>query len=633
MVEDTPEILKSAYQALDEMTPEKVAEGTAGNQFRTIAEEFKKGGEDRWSAVAATENAALSYHLDAGELGPMWSYQNGRSFPDAACFDDESLEYLRRRVTEARSPVVKARYSHILWDHPKTKHRDHALAAIDAYLNSVPACTQFLSESSDRGIVLAEAEMLLAALGLSAATRTATQQVLETIESAFAAPTLNEHDSWAMRTFVCRDLCKIKFLGRVDFLKKTIDRFGPDFDTYAQKGIPFVPHDFATAAVEMCRTAQLADKTWLVRRAKAALANAESGGLDNVAALSWIHDAIQDFLAAGDKDLADIWLREYEARSGNVHYGQVSTEVDMSAVYRQFDEIAKRLLREGATKIFEFLAGSQTPLVPKVEKIREQAKRICESSPLMGMGTHVIQDKYGRPVKEYTGPEGALDHWTYWVYGNYVSAYTLALIKRILVPAVGKRIFTSRAFYDWLVRNSWLGTLLSRPLGGDERLDFRWVDVIIPAVSYYQKVLRRYLFARRLRLSIRHFLSRLLNARADTEELPELLLPIDSLATKMEGIIRDFLGILGSTTTEAKHKGNQRTIEGRSLDKLLEDQLLADKLGEDDVFLIRFILTEKGGWNLRAEVAHSLLSRHEYRVQMFHMLLLIVFRLSRFQAA
>jgi len=66
------------------------------------------------------------------------------------------------------------------------------------------------------------------------------------------------------------------------------------------------------------------------------------------------------------------------------------------------------------------------------------------------------------------------------------------------------------------------------------------------------------------------------------------------------------------------------------LDKLLEDKMLLDHLGEDNVFFIRFVLSEKAGWNLRAEVAHSLLSPREYRVQMFHLLLLIVFRLSRF---
>lgn len=101
----------------------------------------------------------------------------------------------------------------------------------------------------------------------------------------------------------------------------------------------------------------------------------------------------------------------------------------------------------------------------------------------------------------------------------------------------------------------------------------------------------------------------------------------------MEGMVRDFLQILGSTTTESKQKRKQITIESRSLDKLLEDKLLADYLGEDDVFLIKYILTEKGGWNLRADVAHALLSPKEYTVAQFHLLILIVLRLSKFQIA
>jgi hypothetical protein len=540
----------------------------------------------------------------------MFGFANGEEFPDADCFDDESLAYLRQRFNTSASKPVKTRYSHILWGHPKSRHRDHAAAAIDAYLESAHACADILSKPSDRGVVLAEVEALIAALKLSLSAGVKTDEVLATIDSVSDAPTFNPNDRWTIRSFVSRDICEMKFPRRVEFLRGMLEKLGAEFDEYAQTAGPFVPHDIAKIAVEMCRVSQLPDKIWLVRRANAALANSRAMGKDNTASLSWIHDAIQDFEAAGEREAANTWLREYEQRSGNVHYGVISTEIDMSGTYRQFDDIAKKLIQGGVVAIFEYLAQTGDLLIPNVAGIREQARKLCESSPILGMATHVIQDKLGRPAKEFSGPEGSLEHWTLWYYSNYVSAYTLELLKRIFVFAIQDGVLTSAKLQEWLEGGSWLGAKLTRPVGNYETISFTWADVIVPSFEHYENELRRYLSTK--------------------TELPKLMLSIDSLTTKIEGIVRDLIGFLGSTPTEAKQKGKQRTIESRSLDKLLEDKMLLDHLGEDNVFFIRFVLSEKAGWNLRAEVAHSLLSPREYRVQMFHLLLLIVFRLSRF---
>jgi hypothetical protein len=99
----------------------------------------------------------------------------------------------------------------------------------------------------------------------------------------------------------------------------------------------------------------------------------------------------------------------------------------------------------------------------------------------------------------------------------------------------------------------------------------------------------------------------------------------------MEGIVRDFLRLCGSATMQAKAKRDQKTIEDRALDSLLSDPILVQRMGEDNAFLLRFILTEKGGWNLRSDIAHSHLTLHQYTVNQFHLLFLLALRLSLFK--
>jgi hypothetical protein len=71
--------------------------------------------------------------------------------------------------------------------------------------------------------------------------------------------------------------------------------------------------------------------------------------------------------------------------------------------------------------------------------------------------------------------------------------------------------------------------------------------------------------------------------------------------------------------------------EEKDIMRLLTEPGVVEMLGEDDVFYLRYLLTEKGGLNLRNKVAHSLLSYDQYFIGHLMLIFIAILRLGRFK--
>src|SRR5579871_294953 len=65
--------------------------------------------------------------------------ENGKTLPDPDALTEDAKNYLAKRAMQVANPILKARYNDFLWEKgsPSNKYA-HALAAIEAYLESVP---------------------------------------------------------------------------------------------------------------------------------------------------------------------------------------------------------------------------------------------------------------------------------------------------------------------------------------------------------------------------------------------------------------------------------------------------------------------------------------------------------------
>lgn len=107
--------------------------------------------------------------------------------------------------------------------------------------------------------------------------------------------------------------------------------------------------------------------------------------------------------------------------------------------------------------------------------------------------------------------------------------------------------------------------------------------------------------------------------------IPNFQLFIDSTATKIEAIIRDIARL--SNIPVSKNKESESTE--MLLEELLRDEKVIDLFDAADICLIKYLLTNCG-WNLRNDVAHGFCRPQNYTKTKALLLLLVLFRLSKY---
>jgi hypothetical protein len=184
------------------------------------------------------------------------------------------------------------------------------------------------------------------------------------------------------------------------------------------------------------------------------------------------------------------------------------------------------------------------------------------------------------------------------------------LLRAILFLGIRRGVFSFSILGEQLTKRSWLGKPVKFGIGG-EVVEYRWLDQLLPAFFDY--------FA-----NVEAFMR-------FTDFKPGLVLPIDSLAAKVEGMIRDICRMSGVSTTEVREDRAGRTISSeKNLHSLLYDPVVAELFDRDDLLFLRFLLVEKAGYGIRHKVAHSMMKKEDYSLKILHFLLLAVLRIGRY---
>ncbi len=116
----------------------------------------------------------------------------------------------------------------------------------------------------------------------------------------------------------------------------------------------------------------------------------------------------------------------------------------------------------------------------------------------------------------------------------------------------------------------------------------KWIDLIEPGIKLYLTSIKAYL-------------------RNEKEKIPysNIILASDSLVMKIEGIIREIFNILDkSTYTTRKEKGGKTITIEKDLNAFLVDDFAKQIFNNDLRLLMRFLLTEPVGHNLRNNIGH-----------------------------
>lgn len=124
------------------------------------------------------------------------------------------------------------------------------------------------------------------------------------------------------------------------------------------------------------------------------------------------------------------------------------------------------------------------------------------------------------------------------------------------------------------------------------------------------------------------------NAMGDEEYIYDFVTIIDSLTLKIEGILRFFIERLGIPTFASRQTKTGNVIMEKLFDDIIADlQSTPEKpigFEEDHRTLIKYVMSEKIGWNLRNKVAHALLQIEDYTPDKITVLFCLILKLSKY---
>jgi hypothetical protein len=190
----------------------------------------------------------------------------------------------------------------------------------------------------------------------------------------------------------------------------------------------------------------------------------------------------------------------------------------------------------------------------------------------------------------------------------YLENQYLPMINLTIIEAIKEKKIAFAELIEFLRKHTWFGKTVVKKIQNQE-IAFNWLSLLAPSLLEYFEQINRFLAVGRC----------------------NLILCIDSLILKIEGLLRDLCNYSGITTFFQTEDKQGRTIyQEKDLNRLLHEEKMKELLDEDDLFLFRFVLVEKVGYNLRHKIAHSLIFYGEYNINYMHLLLLLLLKLGKF---
>ncbi len=96
-------------------------------------------------------------------------------------------------------------------------------------------------------------------------------------------------------------------------------------------------------------------------------------------------------------------------------------------------------------------------------------------------------------------------------------------------------------------------------------------------------------------------------------------------------MVRDICEFKGIIPFEFKIDYQGRTISfQKDIHKLLNEEEIVNLISKDDLLLLKYVLIEKAGYNLRHKVAHSLMTFDEYNIGQMFLLIICVLKLGKY---
>jgi hypothetical protein len=358
----------------------------------------------------------------------------------------------------------------------------------------------------------------------------------------------------------------------------------------------------ADISIKLSRKLDADIKDWMYFKAEQyeKLADERKGDL---ASVSFVEKAMAIYKGLKDEKNLTRLKQVYQLLRTAFHLGEVRKEMPQDETQRLMQLIKKEVSEKSEEEIVKTLL--LTPMIRTFDGIKKWSEESFKEKMLQNMLPVSIQDKFGHTVAQYITDEERSKFSLLRTYEFHVQIAIQTIIHFFIEALRSDKISASGIIS--LLNQTWLGDETNRRSNGRD-INFSYIKLVESGIN--------------------SFFDELLKWKADPNYSPNFVSSTDSLVLKAEYFLREFCYSLGIATFKQNPK-QQNIIMEKTLDDLLND--LDGKLSADDHFFIKFILTEKAGYNLRNKVAHGLMDNVEYGLEYPILAIIIILKLSNYQ--
>ena len=543
----------------------------------------------------------LYFLVRNGKVKPMYTREREdgivESYPNLSSISDEDIEYLKKRIKKTNNIYFKTRFAHIIW--VKTKQYDYAKQVADCYFL---LAENFEKLDIEKPIEHYGIEICYALWNLQDIVFSINYKIEEFKDFVLNIINNSNKDS---SCYLRLQLDCIKILldkVKRGKLKKEVLK---ELEDLCQEALnndlnEFFAVDYLETGEKISQTLKTDSASWILKQAEyyEGLSNKENP----IIAPEYCQKAIDLYKKLNNETKINELYKKYSYLSKSIRLSQYCTDsVDLTPCIKEYEKIAEELSSE---EILKFIIYS-SDIIPKYNEDKKFIEKQNEQYFLSSFVHTNIIDEYGHIIGKLDTEEDELKHRMYnycdiW-YDMQTKIFSHFLRKTIELKKINAEIVLN------FLKNTWYGANIEKKLSGGDIYKYNWLQYIGPSIESFFLKFEKFI-------------------NGDKSSILYIQ-EIDSLSLKIEGMIRDMISLASIDEFQAFYFDRNKNFNWCNINKYLKDSNIFRIIPENDVYFLKYFLTEHR--NLRNRVAHSLTFLGEYGIYNMVILFIAILRLSK----
>lgn len=532
-------------------------------------------------------------------------------WPDIREFNKNDFDYLYGRFNECKNLYAKTEYGLVLFYSKQKLDNYFVIELLSSLFELSKVYLEKARLPEDKNHYIIHSQIVIANALHIANNRKEVKEVAEIYKSIIEF-TFSVHQNWeisnskSLRTIIdFTDFAVQYFKDYINFVDLTkIITKNWEAANYLTNNYVWGAIYVTDTSIKLCKKLNISTEDWYFFKAKQyEKLSLEFMEKQNLASVSFIEKAMTIYKNLKDDENLSRLQKDYQKIRTDFKLGEIIQEVPQDETARIMELIKKEVSEKNEQDIIKTLL--LTPMLAKLKEIIRINKDSQGQMMFLDILPTKIQDKFGNTVANFNSDEEQKRFSLLRTYEFHMQIATQTII-HYFIEAYKMDKISAEGILSFL-KETWMGEEAIRQSNG-KNINFNYIQIIESGVvSFFQELYKW---------------------KNDSDYLPNFVCATDSLVLKSEYFLREFCYFLNIPTFKSKD-GN--IVMERTLDDILHDDKIQKSLTEDDLFFIKFILTEKAGYNLRNRIAHGLMDNVEYGLEHPILAIIIILKLSNYQ--